>query len=605
MSTKRYPQKTERLLESLGIVSPSSLRDRLLNAPDLKEEIRKFQAENQIPVPSLRPILNILDLHGVRRNELNQVVLKELTGKLLDKIKDLSPKKNPKDAKKLEELLDKIFRLYPVESMRKIVLETLKSVPQLSNKYLKKIADDKLLYSECDVSVKQQIWVVNEKLFHQAIEPIIDEYVDEKEKILTLTGRSQTNFFTSDTTKIRRQWKQVKDLIQMSGRNPSLYKGITDLVQLRYLETGSCHYASLRLELAMALHDLNVEFATKTDPIHDFAWVLDVALRDRHMDTQQVNKLKNVIDKKKFLEENFKNVALVAADPHVLHLLCSMTLKIIFDSTKTCNQIPRDHTLLHLIIRLLYFGLYSREIINEEKEFQSVINADCLVKFLPAMTEVILRDQVRMELQKASDEVSDEFMPEFEIQRPSDTFCTFIKQDSVCALLFSHYVFSILPAKKRGNSKKLLLIYLDLIFQAKDKIVFEEPWAHLLLFRMSHYFGKELERPELCKLIITDALLPALQTNPNIAFHLLRLISLLKGRIQEEYVNETLTSLDPTVYSLPPFLGHSSLARFEKEYATLASALKPIISEQPVIYPNMSDVLPQEPQDILSSIGGD
>ncbi|CAD5226123.1 unnamed protein product [Bursaphelenchus okinawaensis] len=605
MSTKRYPQKTEKLMDSLGIVPPSNLRDRLLNAPDLKEEIRKFQAENQIPIPSITPVLKILDLHNVKRNELNEQVLDVMSGKLLDKIKDIAHKKAPNDVKKLEDLLDKVFRLYPIDSIRKIILEALKSVPKLSSKYLKKIAEDKTLYNECDVSVKQQIWTVNENLFQQAIEPIIDEYIDEKEKILTSIVRSQNNFFTSDTTKTRRQWKQVKDLIQMVGKNPELYKGLVDLVEKRFLETGSCHYAALRFELLMACHDLHVEFAQKTDVIHDYAWILDVALRDRHMDTQQVNKLKNVIDKRKFLEENIKNVAIISADPHVIHLFCSMIIKILSDSTKTCTQIPREHPILHLIIRLLYFGLYAKEIIKEQTDFKNLIDSDSLVRFLPILTELMAKDQVRMEILKAGDEISDEHMPEFEIQRPSEAFCSFVREDYVCALLFLHYVFTVLPAKKRNNSKKLLHIYLDVVLQAKEKIVFEEPWAHVMAFRMSHCFGKEMERPELCKLIITDGLIPASQSNSNIAFYLLRIISLLRGRINDDYVSEALTSLDPSVYTLPNFLGQSSLERFEKEYDALAATLKPTVQEQPSVYPNMQDVLPAQPQDLLASISGE
>lgn len=77
-------------------------------------------------------------------------------------------------------------------------------------RFLKRIADDAELYGECDVAVKQQIWAVNDELFVQAVDPVLDEYVDEKERILTVVGRTSTNFFTCDTTKTRRQWKTVK-----------------------------------------------------------------------------------------------------------------------------------------------------------------------------------------------------------------------------------------------------------------------------------------------------------------------------------------------------------------------------------------------------------
>lgn len=77
-------------------------------------------------------------------------------------------------------------------------------------RYLKLIICDKEFYQACDVRVKQQIWLKNDDLFLEAVHPILDSYVKEKERLLLTTDRSPTNFFTCETTKSRRQWVHIK-----------------------------------------------------------------------------------------------------------------------------------------------------------------------------------------------------------------------------------------------------------------------------------------------------------------------------------------------------------------------------------------------------------
>lgn len=66
------------------------------------------------------------------------------------------------------------------------------------------------MYNSCEVCVRQQIWIKNDSLFYEDVNPVIDSYLEEKEKLVLSTDKLTTNFFTCDTTKTRRQWKQVK-----------------------------------------------------------------------------------------------------------------------------------------------------------------------------------------------------------------------------------------------------------------------------------------------------------------------------------------------------------------------------------------------------------
>lgn len=43
----------------------------------------------------------------------------------------------------------------------------------------------------------------------------------------------------------------------------TLYARLIDLIRERYLNSGNTHYCSMRTEILMAAHDLNVEYAVK------------------------------------------------------------------------------------------------------------------------------------------------------------------------------------------------------------------------------------------------------------------------------------------------------------------------------------------------------
>lgn len=80
------------------------------------------------------------------------------------------------------------------------------------SRYLKVIVADKEFYDSCAVSVRQQIWLKNDRLYLDAICPIIDSYVAAKTKIMMSVDQTPTNFFTCETTKARRQWPQIQGI---------------------------------------------------------------------------------------------------------------------------------------------------------------------------------------------------------------------------------------------------------------------------------------------------------------------------------------------------------------------------------------------------------
>ena len=57
-------------LEEIGIPGRDYLREALTSCTDPLKAIEDFQVENGILLPSLRPMLPLLDLHGIKRIDL-------------------------------------------------------------------------------------------------------------------------------------------------------------------------------------------------------------------------------------------------------------------------------------------------------------------------------------------------------------------------------------------------------------------------------------------------------------------------------------------------------------------------------------------------------
>ena len=67
-------------LEVLGIPGGSYLQEALTSCSDPLQAIEEFQLENGILLPSLRPMMPLLDLHGVKRLDFHISVM-EVTSK--------------------------------------------------------------------------------------------------------------------------------------------------------------------------------------------------------------------------------------------------------------------------------------------------------------------------------------------------------------------------------------------------------------------------------------------------------------------------------------------------------------------------------------------
>lgn len=276
-------------LEELKVPGQAYLRDALTQCTDPLKAIETFQLENGILLPSLRPMLPLLDLHGVRRLDFHNSILEELREKLITEINKLG--QNTKEREVIfNKLLRESFPVVRVKALRPIVMAILRNTPQIEDKYLRVLVRDRELYSDTDTEVKRQIWRDNQSLFGDEVSPLLSQYIREKEHIL-FDHLNLTSLFFTPSPKVRRQGEVVQKLANMIGNSVKLYDMVLQFLRTLFLRTRNVHYCTLRAELLMALHDLEVQEIISVDPCHKFTWCLDACIREKNVDIKRSREL--------------------------------------------------------------------------------------------------------------------------------------------------------------------------------------------------------------------------------------------------------------------------------------------------------------------------
>ena len=384
-------------LEEIGIPGRDFLREALTSCTDPLKAIEDFQIENGILLPSLRPMLPLLDLHGIKRLDFHNSVLEDLRERLIAQVATVgaNPAGNPKEReRKLKELLVKSFPVIKIKQLRPVVMAILKHMNFIEDRFLRVLVRDKELYADCDIAIKRHLWRDNQSLFGDEVSPFLSQYIKEKEEILysgsdgtqreaslalgsssvvvaAAAGSTVSTGFFGVSPKGRRQAEVVRRLAEMIGSNVKLYDMTLQFLRTLFLRTRNVHYCTLRAELLMALHDLEVQDIISVDPCHKFTWCLDACIREKNVDVKRSRELQGFLDAiRRGQEQVLGDLSMTLCDPFAINFLATSALKIMNHQVDR-DGMPRENAVLHLLLRMLTLGLSAWEMI-ETQEFAEV-----------------------------------------------------------------------------------------------------------------------------------------------------------------------------------------------------------------------------------------
>lgn len=526
-------------LEDVGVPGQTFLRDALTSCTDPLKAIEEFQLENGILLPSLRPMLPLLDLHGVRRLDFHTSVLEELRDKLITHINDLRKKDKKEHEKKLKELLNKSFSVVKVKALRPVIMSILKNTPHIDDKYLRVLVRDRDLYNDTDTEVKRQIWQDNQSLFGDEVSPLLSQYIREKENIL-FDHENLSNLFFFPSPKVRRQGAVVQKLAHMIGTSIKLYDMVLQFLRTLFLRTRNVHYCTLRAELLMALHDSEVQDIISVDPCHKFTWCLDACIRERNVDIKRSRELQGFLDSiKKGTEQVLGDLSMTLCDPYAVNFLATSAIKILQHLINT-EGLPRDNTILILLLRMLALGLSAWEIIDSQEFKEPKLDSQVVTKYLPALMSLMVDDQVRALHNKLPPDERESAITTIEHSGPPPDACeAYMRESAVCGVIAMYYTLHAAKLRDRGA----ILRILSILGSCKDGRAYEDPFLHalvaLLIQLPDEFQGEDFST------VLFDEFFFAGLSKDNVTRHLLKLLWYIHPKLPETRIQTLMKALQP------------------------------------------------------------
>uniref|UniRef100_A0A6Q2YWP3 Negative elongation factor complex member B n=1 Tax=Esox lucius TaxID=8010 RepID=A0A6Q2YWP3_ESOLU len=524
-------------LPELGISNGEDLKETLTNCTEPLKAIDQFQTENGILLPTLQSALPFLDLHGTPRLEFHQSVFDELRDKLMERVATIAEGKDEDRYGKLEELLEKSFPLVKMPSIQPVVMQVLKHLPKVPEKKLKLVMADKELYKVCAVEVKRQIWQDNQALFGDEVSPLLKQYIVEKEAALFSSDLSVLHNFFSPSPKARRQGEVVLKLTQMIGKNVKLYDMVLQFLRTLFLRTRNVHYCTLRAELLMSLHDLDISEICSVDPCHKFTWCLDACIRERFVDAKRARELQGFLDGvKKGQEQVLGDLSMILCDPFASNTLVLSTVRNLQELLSQ-DALPRDSPDLMLLLRMLSLGQGAWDMIDSQVFKEPRLELEVVTRFLPAMLSVVVDDYTFTVEQKLPNEEKTSLS--YPTALP-DAFNKYLQENRVACEMGLYYALHIAKQRNKNALQRLL----PALVETYNDMAFGDIFLHLLtghLTLLSDEFGTE----EFCSAVFDGFLLTSFSSKENVHRHTLRLLLHLYQKVLPSCMETLVKTLEP------------------------------------------------------------
>ncbi|NXR94762.1 NELFB factor, partial [Hypocryptadius cinnamomeus] len=529
-------------LQELGVANGEDLKETLTNCTEPLKAIEQFQTENGVLLPSLQYALPFLDLHGTPRLEFHQSVFDELREKLLERVSAIALEGKVEERyKKLEDLLEKSFSLVKMPSIQPVVMCVMKHLPKVPEKKLKLVMADKDLYKACAVEVKRQIWQDNQALFGDEVSPLLKQYILEKENILFSNDISFLQNFFSPSPKTRRQGEVVQKLTQMIGKNVKLYDMVLQFLRTLFLRTRNVHYCTLRAELLMSLHDLEISEICTVDPCHKFTWCLDACIREKFVDNKRARELQGFLDGvKKGQEQVLGDLSMILCDPFAINTLALSTIRHLQDLVGQ-DTLPRESPDLLLLLRMLSLGQGAWDMIDSQVFKEPKMEAELITRFLPLLMSFVVDDHTFTVDQKLP---SEEKGP---IPYPSaipEAFTKFLQENRIACEIGLYYILHI----TKQRNKNAFLRLLPALVETFSDLAFSDIFLHLLTGNLT-LLSDEFALEEFCTSLFDGFFLTACSRKENVHRHVLRLLLHLHHKVAPAKLESLQKALEPTKQS--------------------------------------------------------
>ncbi|KYQ96921.1 hypothetical protein DLAC_04241 [Tieghemostelium lacteum] len=371
--------------------------------------IDQFQQNNGIDksnLPTVTPVLKLLDLHQISRGSLYFNLFSLLKENLLTKVSQMN-------SKELEVLLEQTFPYIGFDELKAIPMTVMKRLtPNVPHVYLLRLAETLDLYEQCPIEVKRQIWLINEDLFRQRIEPLITHYLEDPHLLQDLN--ELLGLGEHLPSKRRESNTVLQELLQIIGKSPQLYNQLVDYIKKLYQETNTPALCTLRSEILMITHDHDIQEIYQTDLAHNFAWCMDACTKDQSMDVRRVKEIQMNFNSLSNNSPTLVDISMVFANPLASNALVTNIIHQLRDVVKR-KQTPKDDDNIKYLTFLLTLATKSTEMIRQSKYKIPHAKKPIFQQFYPILVaqiqDDVVRDQQRLSSMNVAATVQDPNVP--------------------------------------------------------------------------------------------------------------------------------------------------------------------------------------------------
>ncbi|GFO06166.1 negative elongation factor b [Plakobranchus ocellatus] len=516
-------------LDKIGIATGNHLNIALTTSSDPLSAIQEFQNVNGIDADTLKIALPFLDLHGVKRLTLHLSIFETIRDKLLQRVSELANANDPSSIQKLETLLDSSFPAIKNKDIRPVCMAVMKHLPKVKEEYLKQLLEDKELYQEAATEVKRQIWENNQVLFGEEVQPLLAQYLQEKERSLWRHDNPGLSFF-SVSPRQRRQRPLLTRLLEMVGSSVTLYNMVLHFLRTLFLRSRDTHYCTLRVELLMALHDLEYNAICSSDSCHKFTWCVDACVREKTVNTKRARELQGFLDTLKKGSKTVGDLSIVLCEPYAMNIVLQSVMKAL-QHCVTTETLPRDNPDLVLLCRMTLLGLNAWEIVDSNTSVEPKLDPAFFTKFLAYMVSLMAEDQVRYFTAKLPGET---VTPP---PLPPDMYATWISRYPLASVIAMYYCLQCARMKDRLAVAQIL----PTLIHCEGERAYSDTFLHCLTSYLVH-MKEDFQHPEFCTAIFDDFFMPAM-SRENVLRHLLRLLIHVHHKIPRPKLDSVLEEI--------------------------------------------------------------
>ncbi|KAJ7334424.1 hypothetical protein OS493_014738 [Desmophyllum pertusum] len=324
----------------------------------------------------------------------------------------------------------------------------------------------------------------------------------------------------------------------MIGKSLELYNLVLQFLRTLFLRTREVHYCTLRSELLMAVHDLEIKDIKDIDPCHKFTWCLDACIREKVIEGKRTKELQGFLDHAKHSEEQvLGDIAMILCDPFAINTVSKSVIKLLQKLVNT-ESLPRSCADASFLLRVLNLGVSAWEMISNQHFTEVALSGELIHKFLPLLMSLMVDSSLQSLGNKLADrdDNGDVESPEQFI----DYFVEITSSNSVAFTLAWCYLLHVIKQKDRQTLVAIMPWFVNMCQERE----LDEVSLHTLISSLAAW-QDEFSHLDFCDLVF-DQFLLVLVSDTSVLRHTLRLLWYVLPKVDPQKVVHVLTIAQPS-----------------------------------------------------------